>query len=107
VIPLEQVTNDLFPPACTRKEIRLKLREKLLDRRIQAHERVIELSHSMRAMLPLGGLDAEGELARTPAALASKEAFDEWFNHFYQTMTSTSTWLGTSLTQELNLCSLS
>lgn len=100
---LGALASFLTASVMAQKEIRLRLREKLLDRRIEAHEHVIDLSHSMRAVRPLGGLDAEGELARTPAVLISKEVFDDWFNHFYQTMTTTSTWLGMSLIHELNL----
>ncbi len=100
---LGALASFLTASVMAQKEIRLRLREKLLDRRIEAHERIIELSHSMRAMRALGGLDNEGELARAPAVLISKEVFDEWFMYFYKIMTTTSNWLGTSLTHELNL----
>jgi len=86
-----------------KKETRLKLREKILDRRIGAHEQIVDLSHSMRVMIPLGGLDADGELARTPGILTSEDAFDKWFGYFHKVMTSTSIWLGTSLMHELYL----
>ena len=86
-----------------RKETRLKLREKILDRRIQAHEKVVEFAHTMRAMIPLGGFDKQGEISRSPAVLVSKKEFDEWFNYFYLTLNTTSIWLGTKLIHELNL----
>lgn len=85
------------------RELRLKLREKILDRRIEAHEKIIDLSHSLRTMVALGGLDTEGELARAPSILSSQEAFDAWFLYFYDTMSSTSNWLRNDLVREINL----
>ncbi len=100
---LGALTSFMTASVMASKEIRLRLREKLLDHRIEAHERIIDLSHSLRAMHPLGGIDDEGELVRTPSVLTSKEVFDNWFQRFYQTLTATSIWLDTSLIHELNL----
>jgi hypothetical protein len=100
---LATIASFLTASIMARKETSLKLREKILDRRIEAHERIIELSHSLRAMFPLGGIDAQGELSRTPSILGSKEAFDGWFRHYFEIMLSSSNWLGTNLIHELNL----
>jgi hypothetical protein len=85
------------------RESKLKLREKILDKRIESHERIISLSHSLRAMFPIGGLDAQGELARIPSILATKKSFDDWMHHYFNTMMLSSNWLGANLIHELNL----
>jgi hypothetical protein len=100
---LATIASFLTASIMANKEIKLKLREKILDRRIEAHERIIELSHTMRVIFPLGGLDAQGEVIRTTSILLSKEAFDEWFGHFFDILSSTSNWLGADLVHELNL----
>jgi hypothetical protein len=65
--------------------------------------KVNSLSHSMRAMFPIGGLDAQGDLARIPSILATKQSFDEWMRHYFNTMMLSSNWLGANLIHELNL----
>jgi hypothetical protein len=87
----------------TSREPRFRLLEKVMDRRIAAHESVVSLSHSLRTMIALGGVAADGELARAPAALANEEAFDAFFESFHATMTAASNWLRTDLVRELNL----
>ena len=47
------------------RDLRLKLREKLLDRRIEAHERVIAFSKSMRKTTPVG-IEENGDIMRFP-----------------------------------------
>lgn len=83
------------------QEARNRLLEKVLDRRIQAHENIIELSKLLRGMISLGYAEKEGELARTPSVMASQESFDEFLWNFSQTSTKSSTWLSTEVTHEI------
>jgi hypothetical protein len=84
------------------QEAKTRLMEKVLDRRIRAHENIIELSKPFRGMMSLGYAEKDGELARTPAIMASKESFDEFLIKFYQTGMESSTWLSTEVTREYN-----
>src|SRR5437899_239904 len=86
----------------SRKELQGRLWEKVLDRRIEAHERIVQFSKSLRAMVFLGYRDESGELARAPALLNSDEAFRQWYADFLETFGRSSTWLSTELTRELN-----
>ena len=85
------------------QEAKTRLLEKVLDRRIQAHEKVIELSKSLRGMVSLGYAENGGELARTPSVMISQESLDSFLLEFTQTSLASSTWLSTEVTRELNL----
>jgi hypothetical protein len=86
-----------------RQELKLRLWEKVLDRRIEAHEKVIQLSKTLRTMMSLGYCDEGGALARTPLILVSKENFETWYLNHSEVFGSSSTWLSIKLTRELNL----
>ena len=83
------------------QEAKNRLLEKVLDKRIQAHEKVIELSKFLRQMTSLGYAEKDGELARTPAIMMSHESFDDFLLRFSQTGVDSSTWLSTEVTREL------
>jgi len=84
------------------QEVKNRLLEKVLDRRIQAHENIIELSKLLRSMVSLGYEEKDGQLARTPILMTSKESFDGFLKQFYKTGTESSTWLSTKVTREYN-----
>ncbi len=86
-----------------RTEAKTRLLEKMLDKRIAAHEQVIQLAQSMRLMVSLGRFDKSGELMRTPNILTSKATFEDWIHTFSQTCASTTTWLSIEVVRELNL----
>jgi hypothetical protein len=83
-------------------ETQNRLLEKVIDKRIQAHEKVIELSKLLRQMTSLGYAEKDGELARTPVIMLSHESFDDFLLKFSQAGVESSTWLSTEVTRELN-----
>lgn len=85
-----------------KREYNLRLWDKLLERRIKAHENVIAAALEMRVMVALGATEEGGEVARAPQVLLSKEAFEEWFIRFTQLTVGGSTWLTTEAKRELN-----
>jgi hypothetical protein len=85
-----------------KREYDLQLWGKLLDRRLQAHERVIQVALEMRIMIPLGGADGEGGVRRAPRVLSSKQIFEEWSQQAIAEPGSGSTWLSTAAKRELN-----
>ena len=85
-----------------KRDYDLQLWGKLLERRIEAHERVIQIALEMRVMVALGGVDASGEVLRAPQVLSSKETFEGWFHHATTETGSGSTWLSVATTRELN-----
>jgi len=86
-----------------KRELKLRLQEKVLDYRIDAHEQVIELANTLRAMYSLGYSESEGELARSPYMLQSPQRFDEWREYAFRVYSRSTTWLSTEVTRELNL----
>jgi hypothetical protein len=85
-----------------KREYSLRLWDKLLERRIKAHENVIAAALQMRLMVALGATEEDGEVARAPNVLRSKEDFEEWFMTFTTLTMEGTTWLTTEAKRELN-----
>ena len=85
-----------------KREYNLRLWDKLLERRIKAHENVIAVALEMRVMVALGATEESGEVARAPQVLRSKEDFEQWFIRFTQLTMEGTTWLTTEANRELN-----
>lgn len=84
------------------QQAKQRLLEKVLDRRIQAHENVIELSKLLRIMFSLGYSEADGELSRAPSVMESPESFNDFLSRFSHVGADSSTWLSTEVTREFN-----
>lgn len=85
-----------------KRDYDLRLWDKLLERRIDAHERLINVALEMRVMVGLGGVDKAGEVVRSPQVLLSREAFEGWFTRAVGSGVAASTWLSTSAKREAN-----
>jgi hypothetical protein len=85
-----------------KREYNLRLWDKLLERRIKAHENVITVALEMRVMVPLGATESTGEVARAPLVMRSKEEFEEWFGRFAKLIMEGNTWLTTETKREVN-----
>lgn len=78
-----------------KREYNLRLWDRLLERRIKAHENVIRVALEMRVVVPLGETEENGEAARAPQVLRSREDFNQWLIQFTQLTLEGSTWLTT------------
>jgi hypothetical protein len=85
-----------------RREFDLALTEKLFERRISAHEKVIEIATEMRVMSPLSGRGEDGEVRRAPHVMLSRDSFDAWLASFTQRSMAGTSWLSTKAKRELN-----
>lgn len=85
-----------------KRDFSLRLWDKLLDKRIKAHENVISMALEMRVMVSWGNFEDEGDVARAPQVLMSNEVFEQWFTKFTQLTLEGSTWLTTDCKRELN-----
>ena len=83
-----------------RQDYSLKLWEKISERRIQAHEQMLEYAMDMRVMVALGHIDGNGDPLRTPLIMMSQNNFENSFAKFKTT--SASTWQTTELKREAN-----
>jgi hypothetical protein len=84
------------------REFSLAVSSKILDRRIDAHEKVIALAVEMRVMVGLGGFTESGEVRRSPQIMRSRETFEDWFTRFTQLSMKGTSWLSTSSKREVN-----
>lgn len=84
------------------RDLKLKLWERFIDRRIAAHESMVTIALKMRVVVPLGGKDSNGEIIRAPQVMLSKQAFDEWFREFSEIAAPATTWLSTPVKREFN-----
>ncbi len=84
------------------REYALHIWQILLERRIKAHENLISAAIEMRVMVGLGGKEKNGEVARAPQVLRSRETFEAWFTHFTQLTQEGSTWLSIKAKREVN-----
>lgn len=85
-----------------KRDHQLELWGKLLERRIQAHEKVIEVALQMRVVFGVGGLDEDGGVLRAPSVLSCREAFEQWFQYAMEQSGAVSTWLSVAAKRELN-----
>jgi hypothetical protein len=84
------------------RDFNLKIADKLIERRIKAHEQVIAVALEMRVMATLGGFNQNGEVRRMPQVLISKEEFERWFTRFTQLTLEGSTWLSNDAKREVS-----
>lgn len=85
-----------------KREFSLAVSSKILDRRIDAHEKVIALATEMRVMVGLGGVTESGEVRRSPQIMMSRETFEDWFTRFTKLSMEGTSWLSTSTKREVN-----
>jgi hypothetical protein len=86
-----------------KKKMKLKLKEKVLDKRVQAHENIINLTKTLRTMEFLG-IDTElSEVQRIPYMFSSRQKFDEWYMIYIKLISDSTTWLSNDLIKEINL----
>lgn len=88
--------------ALRKRDYDLRLWEKLIDRSIDAHERLINHVHEMRVMISRNGVDEGGEVLRYPQVLSSRDVFEVWFANTIRSIGFASTWLSTPAKSEAN-----
>ncbi len=85
-----------------RQGYRLKLWDKLIDKKIKAHESVICVALEMRKTCPLGGRNENNELRRIPYVLRSFEDFEIFLENFTVNSLTYSSWLTGYTRKEFN-----
>ncbi|CAN0655624.1 protein of unknown function [Nitratireductor aquimarinus] len=75
-----------------RQDHSLKLWEKIIERRIHAHDSLLNAAMEMRGMVALGYVDANVDPLRVTYALLSKAHFEDFFARFTGASLSGSAW---------------
>lgn len=86
------------------RETKLKLAEKIVDKKLEAHDQIINLANLMRVMHVVEGLPSGKELPRYPAFLENREAFDNFWVQLGQVQSQSDRWLSAELRRELCFC---
>lgn len=86
-----------------RQDFAFTLWEKVSERRLKAHEQLLETAITLRTMVALGKTTESGDPLRTPIIMISKQNFDTHFAGFAFGSGVGSTWLTTEAKREANL----
>lgn len=84
-----------------RKETKLRIQEKIFDRRITAHEEALRFSKLLRSTLSTKKADDTGELITYPVYIHNRKNFDELINELYMVNNLNSHWFDSDIIQEL------
>lgn len=84
-----------------RKETKLKLSEKIIDKRIAAHEELYTMVMSIRQIVNSNTFDNEGNVFGYPACLDSYDTFQRFWSDSFYIIHKNSPWINASLKREL------
>ena len=82
------------------RETKLRIVEKIFDKRIQAHENILILIKLIRSVISTGKADIDGNLITYPSSMTSRENFDKFSNEIFLTFNLNAHWLNTELERE-------
>lgn len=72
------VTGFLSAWYLKKREYDLRVWETLIDRRIKAHDQLMQVAKEMQVVTPLAGVEPGGGLRRAPAVLMSRQVYLDW-----------------------------
>jgi hypothetical protein len=84
-----------------KKETLLKISEKILDKKLEAHENVLQLAKYLRSTISDNKFSVERELITFPIILANKENYLEWKKDLFIKSNSNSHWLSNDVIKEI------
>lgn len=93
----------LFGYIAKSKETKLRVTEKIIDKKIQAHDNLIDLISLIRTMVLLGGWDDLKELKRTPQAMLGQQEFSDFLVRYTNMRNSSERWFSFTLKREISL----
>lgn len=86
-----------------KRETKLRITEKLLDKKLDAHETLIEITNVIRSMALLGGKDHDNELKRSPLIMQSRKNMDDFLTELMKVQTKADRWLSAAAKREVSL----
>ncbi|SEJ16735.1 hypothetical protein SAMN05192553_102728 [Cyclobacterium xiamenense] len=84
------------------KEAHLRILEKIFDKRLQAHEEVLEISRLLRTTVSTKSADEGDNVITYPVIISSREEFDQFIRRFYELVNYNTHWLDIEVFRELN-----
>lgn len=92
----------LISYAAKTKESKLRITEKLLDKKLEAHESLLSIVSWIRTMVLLGGEDSQGELKRCPIIMESQKNKNEFLEAFVSVQNRCDRWFSASVKREVS-----
>ncbi|MEM1269173.1 MAG: hypothetical protein AAGI08_03905 [Bacteroidota bacterium] len=99
---LTAVLGGLTQRFSDRRQLRLRLLEKGLSKRIDAHEQVIAFAHLVCSIVPLEDFDDSGELERYPTFMHTRDALDNLMGELHEISSFGTLWLTPESLREIN-----
>lgn len=98
---LGSILTFLFSSNLKSKETKLKISEKLIDKRIDAHEQVLKLAKLMRSSHTENQFNSEKELITYPLIFLTEDNYRDWRANYFLVTNEYSHWLSISVLNEL------
>lgn len=84
------------------KEVKLRIIEKIIDKKIDAYESLINIVGLIRTMVLLGGEDERGELRRCPLIMNGKKNMADFLEQLTMVRNNSERWLSSSVNREVS-----
>lgn len=84
------------------KEARLRILEKVYEKRLQAYEDILNISRLLRTTISTKTIDGDGNVITFSGLVSSREMFDQFQGRFYELVNFNTHWLDIELFRELN-----
>ncbi|MFA5297604.1 MAG: hypothetical protein WC389_05285 [Lutibacter sp.] len=91
----------IFSSNLKSKETKLKISEKLIDKRIDAHEQVLKLAKLMRSSHTENQFNSAKELITYPLIFLTEDNYRDWRQNYFLITNEYSHWLSISVLNEL------
>lgn len=84
------------------KESKLRVTEKLIDKKLEAHESLLSIVSWIRTMALLGGEDNEGQLKRCPVIMESQKNKDDFLTALVSVQNRYDRWFSALVKKEVS-----
>ena len=96
------IIGSLFTLLGKRKETQLRIIEKVFDKRLGAHEEILNLAKQMRTTVSTHAASDGQNVESYPGLLHNSEYFNQFKGNFFITVNSNSHWISIELFRQLN-----
>jgi hypothetical protein len=96
------IVGSMFSLIGKRKETRLRIIEKVFDKRLKAHEDILDLAKQMRTTVSTNNASDGLNIDSYPGILHNKEYFNQFKGNFFVVVNLNSHWISIELFRQLN-----
>jgi hypothetical protein len=86
-----------------RRDIKSRMGEKLFEKKLEAHESLMNIANVIRSMVLLGGDDQKKELKRSPLIMQSRRNMDDFLSELMKLQIRADSWLSAAAKREVSL----